>query len=772
MRRLGQSNPFTSVLRSRWAFALVSAVVTLLCARSFYRSMWYQTGGAWSAPLDDVFIHLDFARQTARGAFLEWAPGNGYSSGATSPLYALVLAAGYRLGARGGALLVVAALLAMAACWTALLGYRRGYVALGRGTAALLGLPFLFYAVGAADWAFWSGMEVALFVGLHGVVFAAWCRHAARGRAPSSRAVWGFGVSCILLVATRPEALVTVFWFAVALACCTHGHRVRTLIASAAPSAGFVYGLSLVNYWQTGDSLAYGALVKLAWYNPTLSLADKWLDYQENLEHVLRAVFQTHVGSVPHACSVLFALAVLALGDRPRRKATLLLWAQCVSWFLLVSLNGQVRWQNERYAMPAVAWLLVLSAFGVAGARRAPRWSWIAATLAGLGSFFASAVPDVFVRRARWPYPFDADEPRLPHALGMLGDVGRFLRDVPVVWYWAGGFVLLATLAVCSRTGRGLALAAAALVLADATEPNLRTQRWFFGRASKNILEQQSTLGAWLRESGGAKRGRVLVGDAGAILYASDWKGLDLIGLGGYHDVPFARAGALGLGAQLELLERLPETDRPDLLAIFPSWWESLPLFFTSAVVKRFPIQGNVICGDFEHVLYRADWSLLRSGTQPRMLAGDLRVIDVLDTGDLVSERSHHYEYGPTRKNGKVTFKILGDGSDTSLEADDMLDAGRRLAMGSFERFVLRGAAPGARAYVLVRTAPEGVQEYRLTVRGQGMETRTLPIRLEETGSFVETPFVLEPPIAAEVEIQVEALGLGDYVGYHVYFAQ
>ena len=52
------------------------------------------------------------------------------------------------------------------------------------------------------------------------------------------------------------------------------------------------------------------------------------------------------------------------------------------------------------------------------------------------------------------------------------------------------------------------------------------------------------------------------------------------------------------------------------------------------------------------------------------------------------------------------------------------------------------------------------------------METRTLPIRLEETGSFVETPFVLEPPIAAEVEIQIEALGLGDYVGYHVYFAQ
>lgn len=734
--------------------------------------MWHQTGGLWSAPLDDVFIHLDFARQTARGAWLEWAPGNGYSSGATSPLYALVLAAGYLLGARGSSLLVVAALLAMAACWAALLGYRRGYVALGRhGTAALLVLPLLFYCVGAVDWAFWSGMEVALFVGLHGVVFAAWCRHAARGVAPRALAAWGFGALCILLVATRPEALLTVLWFALGLAICTRGHRVRTLVATSVPSAAFVYALSLVNRWQTGDATAYGALVKLAWYNPTLSLADKWQDYKENLEHVVRAVFQTHVGSVPHACSVLFALAVLAFGDRARLRATLLLWVQWVSWFLLVSLNGQVRWQNERYAMPAVAWLLVLAAFGVAGARRAPRGAWLAAGAAGLGSFFASALGDVFERRARWPYPFDLDEPS-SCAKGALQSASLVLREAPVVWYWTGGFVLLTLFAWRHRVGRGLALGVAALVLADATEPNIRTQRWFFGRASKNILEQQTKLGAWLRDTGGARRGRVLVGDAGAILYASDWKGLDLIGLGGYHDLPFARAGALGLGAQLELLERLPEADRPELLAIFPSWWESLPLFFTSEVVKRFPIQGNVICGDFEHVLYRADWSLLRSGARPRMLPRDLRVLDVLDTGDLVSERSHRYEYGPTRKNGKVTFKILRDASGLDTEADDMLDAGRRLGMGSFERFVLRGAAPNQRAYVLVRTAPEGLQEFRLTVRGQGMETRTLPIRLEETGSFVETPFVIEPPIAKEVEVEVEALGPGDYVDYHVYFAQ
>lgn len=721
--------------------------------------MGHQTGGLWSAPLDDVFIHLDFARQTARGAWLEWAPGNGYSSGATSPLYAFVLSLGYLCGARSSSsLLMVAAMLALAACWAALLAFRRGWVRLGGadardGRAALLALPFLFYCVGAVDWAFWSGMEVALFVGLHAIAFASWCTLAAKRRAPSALRAWLFGASCTLLVATRPEALLTVFWFAFALAAVTTGHRIRTVIASAVPSAAFVLGLGMVNRLATGDGTAYGALVKLAWYNPTLSFADKWLDYKENLEHVLRACFMTHVGSVTHGASVLFALAVLALGDKARRKGALVLWAQWLSWFLLISLNGQVRWQNERYAMPAVAWLLVLAAYGVASARRASPWAWFAAAAAGVGSFVASAIPDVYERGARWPFELQALAPRLDH--------------VPVVVWWCGGFVACALLAWRFRAMRVLALVLAFAVLADVTEPNIRTQRWFYGRAAKNILEQQYTLGSWLRSEGGTKRGRVLVGDAGAILFASDWKGLDLIGLGGYHDVPFARAGAFGLGASLELLERMPVADRPSVIAIFPSWWESLPLFFTSEVLRRFPIRGNVICGDFEHVAYRADWSLLGSGTLPRMIPRDLHVIDELDTGDLVSERVHRYEYGPTRKNGKVSFKILRDHDD-----HDLFDAGRRLAIGSHERFVLRGAAADRPAFAFLRTAPEGLQEFRVTTSGVGMQSHTSTFRLEETGSFVETPIAIEPPLAAEVVIEVEALGPDDLVDYHVYFAQ
>src|SRR5205823_2201400 len=63
------------------AYAIWAAAWTIASAHAFYRSMAMQTGGEWSAPLDDVFIHFDFARATALGHPFEWVPGNGYSSG-------------------------------------------------------------------------------------------------------------------------------------------------------------------------------------------------------------------------------------------------------------------------------------------------------------------------------------------------------------------------------------------------------------------------------------------------------------------------------------------------------------------------------------------------------------------------------------------------------------------------------------------------------------------------------------------------------------------
>ena len=97
----------------RVLYVIFAAMMTLFAARAFYGYMLVQTGGEWSAPLDDVFIHFDYARATARGHPFQWSVGNGYSSGNTSLLYPFVLAAGYWVGFRGTSLMVWAGIVAL-----------------------------------------------------------------------------------------------------------------------------------------------------------------------------------------------------------------------------------------------------------------------------------------------------------------------------------------------------------------------------------------------------------------------------------------------------------------------------------------------------------------------------------------------------------------------------------------------------------------------------------------------------------------------------------
>src|ERR1044071_7119239 len=58
-------------------------------------------------PLDDAYIYLTYAKQIGRGQPFSYFPGGGYSPGATSALWPVVLAPFWTLGARGHALVWV-----------------------------------------------------------------------------------------------------------------------------------------------------------------------------------------------------------------------------------------------------------------------------------------------------------------------------------------------------------------------------------------------------------------------------------------------------------------------------------------------------------------------------------------------------------------------------------------------------------------------------------------------------------------------------------------
>ncbi len=643
------------------AYAVFAAVCTLVTAAMFFTSMRQQLLmlysalpdddithrlrelGPWSAPLDDVFIHFDFARSAARGYPFEWSETNGYSSGGTSLLYPLVLAVGYWAGFRQLWLMLWAGIVACTCVFGLLLAARRLFRNLPVWTSYCL--PPVVLSVGALDWTLYSGMEVSLLMGVWSLALIAWDdlletleAGSARARPRLWRAAVVLGLAGAIIVLTRPEGVTAVAAFVLGAGAATLlklglPTAIGVAAASALPPTLVVLAQSAANQWLTGDSAAAGALAKLELHHPFMTTQEVLGAWWFHLKYQVFRITEYHLSDDARHGWIVWGLAAVALVPRTTRRYALLLWSSAAAWVLLVALNGQVRWQNERYSMPALAWLLLSAALG-------------------LGVLLSTAYGRS--RTAR-------------------------------------------TLRVCSVAG---ALAAVVLFALHQRQRFVE-QVWFFGRASRNILEQHVRVGLKLRHQLEPTPQRVMVGDAGAIPYASDLPALDLIGLGGYHALPFARATRLGLPAALELIERIPSQRRPDLMALYPSWWGALPLWFGRRITEV-TVHGNVICGGPSKVLYAPDWRPLDLSAKPFFLRPGERIVDALDFADLVSEREHSYRLSRPRV-GHVHMKLLDYPQRPGVT---LWDAGRELGPDVADSFLLRGFEPGKPARLLIRAAP------------------------------------------------------------------
>ncbi|WP_232379357.1 hypothetical protein [Polyangium fumosum] len=675
-----------------WACVLYAATV-------FYGYMHVQTRGGWSAPLDDVFIHFDYARAAARGFPFQWSEGNGFSSGNTSLLYPFTLSLGYLLGFRSLDLMAWAALIACISTTFFLVVAGRACEPLGRAAKYLL--PPAVLSLGALDWSLFSGMENAFHLGVWALMLLPIL---SIGKTPDDpRAVRRdgllAGLAGALLYATRPESVVCIAIFAFYAALLVRrplGLRAAfaTLLRASIPGAIVAVAQAVANRLFTGEWAAAGAIVKLALNHPYMNGEQKLDEYLSHLKYVVLRNTQHHFAdwipgqNLPWGW-VVPLVALIPFFSKKTRRIAAMLWAQVVGWLLLVSLNGQVRWQNERYTMSAVAWLFILAAMG-------------------LGVLLMPALEAT--RRAR----------------GLLA-----LR---------------------------IAIACGVVVLYGVHQaPNMRDQIWFFGRASRNIRDQHVVAGKVLAER---KAKRVLVGDAGALMYASDLPGLDIIGLGGYHDLPFARAGVNGLGATIELLERIPPEDRPDHMAIYPSWWGDLPGLFGRRLVGV-PVVGNVICGGAEKVIYKADWSALDRNGWPRTQREGERVIDELDVGDLVNEKAHGYNF-PRPGMGFVVHRVL---PEPGQRLRDLFDAGRIVPHGEPERALMNAPRRGGRLVVRTVAGRQVAAEVRADGRLLGkLEARPGPTWTEPS---VDLPADLPP----RFELAITPVE-GEWITYHAWILE
>ncbi len=605
-----------------------SIVVVLGVAAAFYVPALRRTG-VWPAPLDDVYIHFDFARSIAQGHPFEWTAGNGYSSGATSLVYPFVLAIGYFIGFRGVWLGVVAAGLAVASVIDLCRSLRVLARVAGRTPrwVPLLFAP-LVLCVPLVDWSLFSGMEVALFGAVLGRALVAQRRAEEAPADVRAKAQLHAGAVFALLVAVRPEAVALAFPLAVAVARSAGSlGAIASVVRAGGPTVVLLGAQAAANRALTGEWSAAGAVRKLLFVDPYTTRLDVAVEVLKNVMALRTQAFDAALGGWPSS-AILPALALAAMLDRATRRLAIPLSIGALGTTFLVALNSTARFQNWRYVTPALLMLLAAAGLGV-----------IALARRGAGGQIVSGVAAI---------------------VAIVAPRGAFERQID-----------------------------------------------HFARASANIHDQQVEVGRRLARRSPPPR-RVFLSDAGAIPYFSGLPALDGLGLGGYHDLPFARASVHGVPAVVELIERMPLADRPDVLAVYPSWWRGLADVFG----KRYDavqIEDNVICGAAEKVLYDADFSALAPPDEH--LAG---AITELDVGDLVEERARGYVI-PAPRGGWIVGAVLALADGTPR-----FDAGRIVPQGRDERFrIPSGIVPGP-ATLHLRTDGGPPQTIRVVIQRGG----------------------------------------------------
>lgn len=315
-------------------------------------------------PLDDAWIHQDFARTLAQHGVFAYAPDRS-GAGSTSPLWVLLLTPIYVLpgGAPLWAVIAWADALGVLALWglawatSALVEHWladvgehvRALGALAAGLAVLVEWHL--------TWAALSGMETIYFVLLSILLLL--------GLSRAWRPSW-LGLLAALLTSTRPEGVVLALLVAAALALRSDVLPPKPQRWRAIPIYLGVYALGLVpllalNEIAAGNLLPSTFYAKGAYYTLGTSELTRLVSYGLGVLGFL--------GSSPLvALGLPGTVYALWLARRDWRRGTqwlALAWA--VALIGVYAIHLPVVYQNGRYLMPV---LPVLLALGVAGSLR------------------------------------------------------------------------------------------------------------------------------------------------------------------------------------------------------------------------------------------------------------------------------------------------------------------------------------------------------------------------------------------------------------------
>lgn len=409
-----------------------------------------ERAGRPALPLDDAFIHLHYAQRLGEGAFFAYSPGDAYTTGATAPLWPVVLAP-FSFFLPDLAFIYAPWLLGTLA--HAGLAYEAGKLAAGLGgrlaglVAACLCLGF-----GAFAWFAWSGMET---IPLAWALLATARLASERLETPrggstrlATALLIGLGLAAPLL---RPEGALASLIAAIALYFrpirAARGARFGALLPLVGPLVVPLVNLALAGHvasstttvkWLVGNPYYRGDVLLSAILGNLRLLFTSVLD-----GGAWTAVFLPE-GSLP--VLLLGLAATLILGLRERRLPRALFVLAIAAATLAPTTYLSFLWNRVRYVWPfAGAWMVAVACLAaLVGQLAARRHRALVLLTPALGALALAALVDkldwTLADLAQSAYAIDAQQVSLGEwARDELPEDARIgVNDTGAIAYMSG----------------------------------------------------------------------------------------------------------------------------------------------------------------------------------------------------------------------------------------------------------------------------------------------------------------------------------------------